>query len=45
MLFMFTARYVIAGAQMEYKRPYNEPESLTSDGPIKEDIIIEVVYC
>uniref|UniRef100_A0A7N6BCN7 ADAM metallopeptidase with thrombospondin type 1 motif, 16 n=1 Tax=Anabas testudineus TaxID=64144 RepID=A0A7N6BCN7_ANATE len=35
-------RHPIAGAIFEYKRPYNRPESLISNGPTNETLVIEV---
>ena len=34
--------YRLGGADFTYKRPYNEPESLETDGPLGEDLILEV---
>ena len=34
--------YTLGGASFQYKRPYNEPETLDSSGPLGEDIILEV---
>ena len=34
--------YRIAGAKFIYRRSYNRPESLTTDGPIAEDLVLEV---
>ena len=37
--------YTLGGASFQYKRPYNEPETLDSAGPLGEDIILEVPAC
>jgi hypothetical protein len=34
--------YVLGGAKFIYNRPYNEPETLESIGPLKEDLVLEV---
>ena len=34
--------YTIGGATFIYKRSYREPESLSSEGPTTEDIVLEV---
>lgn len=34
--------YSIAGAKFIYKRSYIEPEILQSDGPLLEDVVLEV---
>lgn len=36
--------YMLGGAQFTYNRPYNEPETLESMGPLKEDIVLEVRF-
>lgn len=36
--------YKIGGAKFYYSRPYNEPETLTCDGPLTEDLVLEVNY-
>lgn len=36
--------YMLGGAQFTYTRPYNEPETLESMGPLKEDIVLEVRF-
>ncbi|XP_078543742.1 A disintegrin and metalloproteinase with thrombospondin motifs 16 isoform X1 [Lissotriton helveticus] len=36
-------RYKFGGTVFDYKRPYNQPESLTAVGPTNETIIIEVL--
>ena len=36
--------YTIRGTKFIYRRPYNEPESLRADGPLREDLILEVWY-
>uniref|UniRef100_UPI0035901066 A disintegrin and metalloproteinase with thrombospondin motifs 18-like n=1 Tax=Myxine glutinosa TaxID=7769 RepID=UPI0035901066 len=35
--------YQFAGTMFDYKRPYNNPESLTAVGPTKETLIIELL--
>ncbi|XP_041376065.1 A disintegrin and metalloproteinase with thrombospondin motifs 16-like isoform X2 [Gigantopelta aegis] len=35
--------YRLGGADFTYKRPYNEPESLETDGPLGEDLILEML--
>lgn len=35
--------YTLGGASFQYKRPYNEPETLESSGPLGEDIILEIL--
>ncbi len=35
-------KYDIAGTTFNYRRPYNQPEELWADGPIQQDIYIEV---
>lgn len=37
-------RHPIAGAILEYKRPYNRPESIFSTGPTNDTLVIEVRY-
>jgi hypothetical protein len=34
--------YTIGGAKFLYKRSYIEPEVLRSDGPLLEDLVLEV---
>ena len=34
--------YSIAGTKFIYRRPYNLPESLVAEGPILEDLVLEV---
>ena len=34
--------YVLGGATFKYKRPYNEPETLEADGPLLEELVLEV---
>ena len=34
--------YSLGGARFIYNRPYNEPETLESVGPLKEDLVLEV---
>ena len=34
--------YSLGGASFIYNRPYNEPETLESVGPLKEDLVLEV---
>ena len=34
--------YKVAGARFVYRRSYNMPESLRSDGPLTEDVVLEV---
>ena len=34
--------YNIRGTKFIYRRPYNQPESLRADGPLREDLILEV---
>ncbi|XP_073534603.1 A disintegrin and metalloproteinase with thrombospondin motifs 16 [Phyllobates terribilis] len=36
-------QYKFAGAVFEYKRPYNNPETLISAGPTNETIIVEIL--
>lgn len=36
--------YTLGGASFQYRRPYNEPETLDSVGPLEEDIILEVSF-
>ena len=33
---------IMAGAMFDYKRPYDAPESVSSDGPINQALILEV---
>ncbi|XP_076112520.1 A disintegrin and metalloproteinase with thrombospondin motifs 16-like isoform X2 [Mytilus galloprovincialis] len=35
--------YKIGGAKFYYSRPYNEPETLTCDGPLTEDLVLEIL--
>ncbi|XP_025116256.1 A disintegrin and metalloproteinase with thrombospondin motifs 18-like [Pomacea canaliculata] len=35
--------YTLGGASFQYRRPYNEPETLDSVGPLEEDIILEIL--
>lgn len=35
--------YMLGGAQFTYNRPYNEPETLESMGPLKEDLVLEIL--
>ena len=35
--------YVLGGATFRYKRPYNEPETLEADGPLEEELVLEVL--
>ncbi|KAL8594305.1 hypothetical protein ACOMHN_001007 [Nucella lapillus] len=35
--------YRLAGASFTYKRPYNEPETLHTAGPLGEDVILEIL--
>ena len=35
--------YVLGGAKFKYKRPYNEPETLEADGPLEEELVLEVI--
>ncbi|XP_006901364.1 PREDICTED: A disintegrin and metalloproteinase with thrombospondin motifs 16 [Elephantulus edwardii] len=37
-------RYKFAGAAFNYRRPYNQPESLTSAGPTNETLIVELLF-
>ena len=34
--------YTFAGARFVYKRLYDKPESLYSDGPLEDDLVLEV---
>ena len=34
--------YNIGGAKFVYRRPYNNPESLQAEGPLLEDLVLEV---
>lgn len=36
--------YMIGGAKFFYNRPYNEAETLTCDGPLTEDLVLEVYF-
>ncbi|XP_023444630.2 A disintegrin and metalloproteinase with thrombospondin motifs 16 [Dasypus novemcinctus] len=36
-------RYTFSGAAFDYKRSYNQPESLTSTGPTNETLIVELL--
>ncbi|KAM4689252.1 A disintegrin and metalloproteinase with thrombospondin motifs 16 [Discoglossus pictus] len=36
-------QYKFAGTVFDYKRPYNNPETLTSTGPTNETIVIEIL--
>ncbi|XP_050399474.1 A disintegrin and metalloproteinase with thrombospondin motifs 16 isoform X2 [Patella vulgata] len=36
-------RYKLGGALFEYDRPYNDPETLVSEGPLEEDLIVEML--
>lgn len=35
--------YVLGGATFKYKRPYNEPETLEADGPLLEELVLEIL--
>lgn len=35
--------YVLGGAKFKYKRPYNEPETLEADGPLQEELVLEIL--
>ncbi|KAH3784823.1 hypothetical protein DPMN_162894 [Dreissena polymorpha] len=35
--------YSISGTKFVYRRPYNSPESLSAEGPILEDLVVEVL--
>lgn len=35
--------FTIGGAKFIYRRSYNKPESLTSEGPLLEDLVLEVL--
>ncbi|KAL4235465.1 A disintegrin and metalloproteinase with thrombospondin motifs 18 [Mactra antiquata] len=35
--------YPIAGTKFIYRRPYNYPESLVAEGPLLEDLVLEVL--
>ena len=35
-------RSVIAGCMFDYRRPFNGPEIITSDGPTNQDLVLEV---
>ena len=35
--------YFLGGAKFKYKRPYNEPETLEADGPLEEELVLEVI--
>lgn len=35
---------MIGGAKFFYNRPYNEAETLTCDGPLTEDLVLEVHF-
>ncbi|KAJ8303457.1 hypothetical protein KUTeg_019853 [Tegillarca granosa] len=35
--------YTLGGAKFRYNRPYNVPETLESEGPLQEDIVVEVL--
>ncbi|XP_051693000.2 A disintegrin and metalloproteinase with thrombospondin motifs 16 isoform X1 [Oryctolagus cuniculus] len=37
-------RYKFSGTTFDYRRPYNEPESLTSVGPTNETLIVELLF-
>ena len=34
--------YKLGGAKFKYSRPYNEPETLEADGPLEEELVLEV---
>ncbi|XP_006875027.1 PREDICTED: A disintegrin and metalloproteinase with thrombospondin motifs 16 [Chrysochloris asiatica] len=36
-------RYKFAGTAFNYRRPYNQPESLTSAGPTNETLVVELL--
>ena len=36
--------YPIAGTKFIYRRPYNRPEMLTAEGPLLEDLVLEVEF-
>ena len=36
--------YNIRGTKFVYQRAYNRPESLQADGPLREDLILEVLF-
>ena len=35
-------KYTLGGAKFRYNRPYNEPETLQADGPLEEELVLEV---
>ena len=35
--------YDLGGAKFKYSRPYNEPETLEAEGPLKEELVLEVM--
>ncbi|XP_041377041.1 A disintegrin and metalloproteinase with thrombospondin motifs 16-like [Gigantopelta aegis] len=35
--------YMFAGVRFVYKRLYDKPESLSSDGPLQEDLVLEIL--
>ena len=35
-------KYTLGGAMFRYNRPYNEPETLQADGPLEEELVLEV---
>ncbi|KAM6224390.1 A disintegrin and metalloproteinase with thrombospondin motifs 16 [Rhynchocyon petersi] len=37
-------RYKFAGTAFNYRRPHNQPESLTSPGPTNETLIVELLF-
>lgn len=34
--------YVLGGAKFKYNRPYNEPETLEAEGPLEQELVLEV---
>ncbi|WAR11678.1 ATS18-like protein [Mya arenaria] len=35
--------YTLGGAKFHYSRPYNEPETLEADGPLEEELVLEIL--
>ncbi|KAH3773199.1 hypothetical protein DPMN_174556, partial [Dreissena polymorpha] len=35
--------YSLGGAKFQYNRPYNEPETLEAEGPLEEELVLEIL--
>ncbi|KAL4234324.1 metalloendopeptidase [Mactra antiquata] len=35
--------YMLGGAKFKYNRPYNEPETLEAEGPLEQELVLEIL--